>query len=60
MRRGPGERIAAWLYTGPLGHLWSTAADLGVFFARSLAARARRGGGGQQSGGSRHGSGDGG
>ena len=42
LRRGPGERLAAWVYTGPLGHLWSTAADLGSFFARSLASRVQR------------------
>ena len=42
VRRGPAERVAAWLYTGPLGHLWSTAADLGSFFFRSLLTRAQR------------------
>jgi hypothetical protein len=42
MRRGPGERFLAWLYMGPLGHLWSTVADLVSFFAGRLAARARR------------------
>ena len=42
VRRGPGERLAAWLYTGPLGHFWSTAADLGAFFVRSLLTGARR------------------
>ena len=41
-RRGPGERAAAWLYTGPLGHFWSTFADLASFFLRSLGERARR------------------
>ena len=41
-RRGPGERIVAWLYTGPLGHFWSTFADLGSFFLRTIAKRAQR------------------
>jgi hypothetical protein len=38
LRRAPRERLAAWLVTGPLGHLYSIAADLIVFGAR-LAAR---------------------
>jgi hypothetical protein len=42
VRRGLGERLAAWLYTGPLGHFWSTAADLADFFLRSLRTRAQR------------------
>jgi hypothetical protein len=42
VRRGPGERLAAWLYTGPLGHFWSTTADLGEFFFGSLAERGRQ------------------
>jgi hypothetical protein len=42
LQRGPGERLAAWLITGPLGHLWSVVADLASFALRSLAARARR------------------
>jgi len=37
----PGRRLAAWLYTGPVGHLWSTAADVVVAWARWGAARAR-------------------
>ena len=28
------DRFAAWLVTGPLGHLWSVVADLAVLFAR--------------------------
>ena len=42
-RRRPAERLAAWLVTGPLGHLYSAVADLAVFGARSLRARVRRG-----------------
>ena len=40
--RGPAERLQAWLVTGPLGHLWSVLADLGVFVARQLRERLRR------------------
>jgi hypothetical protein len=42
LRRGPGERLTAWLVTGPLGHLWSVVADLTGFALRSLATRAGR------------------
>ncbi|MEK6230122.1 MAG: hypothetical protein AABM31_12465 [Actinomycetota bacterium] len=42
LRRGPSERMAAWLATGPLGHLYSAVADLAVFAAGSLFTRARR------------------
>ncbi len=28
LTRGPRERALAWLYTGPLGHLWSAVADI--------------------------------
>jgi hypothetical protein len=42
MRRGPGERLAAWIYTGPLGHFWSTAADLACFSLARVRARRRR------------------
>jgi hypothetical protein len=34
LRRGPAERLQAWVITGPLGHLWSVAADLALFFSR--------------------------
>jgi hypothetical protein len=37
-----GERMLAWLYTGPVGHLWSAVADLSVLWARWIAAEARR------------------
>ncbi|MEX1143022.1 MAG: hypothetical protein WD399_10500 [Thermoleophilaceae bacterium] len=41
-RRTAGERLAAWLVTGPLGHLWSVVADLSAFAARSAATRVAR------------------
>ena len=41
-RRGPPERLAAWLVTGPLGHLYSVVADLAVYFARFVVGRAKR------------------
>ncbi len=40
-RRSPAERLQAWLVTGPLGHLWSVLADLGVLFARRLRDKLR-------------------
>jgi hypothetical protein len=36
------ERAQAWLYTGPLGHLWSTVADIAVLWFRWIAGEARR------------------
>ncbi|MGI8441106.1 MAG: hypothetical protein ACR2NV_13095 [Thermoleophilaceae bacterium] len=41
-RRGIPERLLAWLYTGPLGHLYSVVVDVAVLFARLILARARR------------------
>ena len=42
------DRLAAWIVTGPLGHLWSVVADLAVLFARygwaRLGGRLRRAG----------------
>jgi len=43
LRRGPREHVAAWLVTGPLGHLYSVVADLTVFAARLIAGRLRGG-----------------
>ena len=34
MRRGPPERLAAWLVTGPAGHLWSALADFVLILMR--------------------------
>jgi hypothetical protein len=42
IRRTAGERAAAWVVTGPPGHLWSVTADVVVFWPRFLFARARR------------------
>src|SRR5436190_5256715 len=36
-----GERFMAWLYTGPLGHLYGTAADVTGLWIRYLGARLR-------------------
>ncbi|NLT07751.1 MAG: hypothetical protein GXY03_15800 [Solirubrobacterales bacterium] len=41
LRRGRAERLAAWLVTGPAGHLYSVVADVAVFGGRHLAARLR-------------------
>jgi hypothetical protein len=35
------ERLMAWIYTGPLGHLYGTAADVVQLWAGYLASRAR-------------------
>jgi hypothetical protein len=36
------ERALAWVYTGPLGHLWSAVADITVLWARWIAHVVRR------------------
>jgi hypothetical protein len=41
-RRGATERLAAWLTTGPLGHLYGVGADVAVFGGRWLLVLARR------------------
>jgi hypothetical protein len=38
----PRDRLAAWIVTGPLGHLWSVAVDVIVLLARYGWARLRR------------------
>lgn len=43
VRRQPGEKLQAWIVTGPLGHLWSALADMALIWIRYLAHRARRG-----------------
>jgi len=42
LRRPRGERIVAWVYTGPAGHLWSAVADLTVLWVRWIWAEARK------------------
>jgi hypothetical protein len=37
----PRPRLAAWLYTGPLGHLYAGAADVLELLGRFALARAR-------------------
>jgi hypothetical protein len=37
----PARRLAAWLYTGPLGHLWSTGAEVVVLWSKWAALRVR-------------------
>jgi hypothetical protein len=36
------SRFAAWLVTGPLGHLWAGVADWAELLARWVVARVRR------------------
>jgi hypothetical protein len=38
----PRPRFAAWLYTGPVGHLYAGAADAATLLARYWWARLRR------------------
>jgi hypothetical protein len=42
LRRDPFERLWAWLYTGPLGHLYGIVADISVMWVRYGALLARR------------------
>jgi hypothetical protein len=35
------ERLVAWLYTGPLGHLYGAVADIAVLWLRWALGRAR-------------------
>jgi hypothetical protein len=42
LRRGPLERVLAWLYTGPLGHLYGALADISVMWMRWSRLRLRR------------------
>jgi hypothetical protein len=39
--RPPATRLATWLYTGPVGHLYGGIADWASLLARYLLARAR-------------------
>ena len=41
IRRGPRERVEAWLVTGPLGHLYGTLADITLLWTRYGLARVR-------------------
>jgi hypothetical protein len=41
IERGPAERLAAWFYTGPLGHLYGVLADLTQLWLRYGAQRLR-------------------
>ena len=42
LRSAARMRFAAWLYTGPIGHLYGGLADWGELFARYTWARLRR------------------
>jgi hypothetical protein len=42
MSRGPVERAAAWLATGPIGHLYGGVADIAGYAARHYGRRALR------------------
>jgi hypothetical protein len=39
--RAIGERVLAWIYTGPVGHLWSPLADIATLWARWIVQRVR-------------------
>jgi hypothetical protein len=36
-----GERLLAWIYTGPAGHLWSPVADIVTLWSKWMLQRAR-------------------
>jgi hypothetical protein len=40
IRRPPSERVLAWIYTGPLGHLWGAVADISELWVRWRLSRA--------------------
>jgi hypothetical protein len=40
-RRALTERFVAWIYTGPLGHLWGGVADISEMWLRWMWSRAR-------------------
>ncbi len=42
IRRSRAERARAWLYTGPLGHLYSVCLDIAVLWARWALSRIGR------------------
>jgi hypothetical protein len=39
---GARDRLLAWIYTGPLGHLYGTLADITELWVLYLASRVRR------------------
>ena len=41
LERPVGERVLAWIYTGPIGHLWSPVADIATLWTRWIAGRLR-------------------
>jgi hypothetical protein len=41
LARPRAERLLGWLYTGPLGHLYSAVADITVLWLRWAALRLR-------------------
>jgi hypothetical protein len=41
-RLSPSTRVLAWIYTGPLGHLYGGLADWITLLSRLAFARARR------------------
>jgi hypothetical protein len=41
LRRNPRERAVAWLYTGPLGHLYGAVADIATLWGKWALSRLR-------------------
>jgi hypothetical protein len=41
-RLSPSARVLAWVYTGPLGHLYGGLADWGALLSRLALARAHK------------------
>ena len=40
-RRSPTEKLAAWVVTGPFGHLYGTLADITTLWSRWAFSRVR-------------------
>ena len=41
LHRPPSEKVAAWLVTGPLGHLYGTVADITMLWVGWMLSRVR-------------------
>jgi hypothetical protein len=41
LRRRPPERLAAWIVTGPIGHLYGSLADIALLWGRWGLSRVR-------------------
>ena len=44
-RRRPSEKLAAWIVTGPIGHLYGAVADITMLWVHWMLSRVRARGG---------------